>query len=139
MRIWLLLLCLSVAAGAAAGGVVGAEDRIDLDIRTLTSIDWEEGDELPEEIQELDGRLVVLKGYMRADQAHGLSEFLLVAAECACAGRPQVQHFVQVTLEDEEIDYRSSPVEIEGRLGVGVQRDEDGFIESLYRLPGRLY
>ena len=147
----LRLIAVLIPAAAAVAGpseVLAPERPLELsasldeveeiDILTLVSIEWTPGKELPAEIKALDGKTVILKGTMFGYTEKEVSEFLMVSAGCACAGRPQPHHFVDVTLKDERTGHRYGEIWVKGVLSVG-EVEEDGLVTSLYRLKGNLY
>jgi hypothetical protein len=95
--------------------------------------------ELPEEIVALDGRLIAIEGFMNPMMfdADGVSEFTLVADPqfCCFGATPQLNHFLYVTLADDERCefYSIVPLAVYGRLEIGPE-EEDGLVLSLYRL-----
>lgn len=102
----------------------------------------EEPPELPEEVRELDGKLVAIEGFMNplAFDARGVSEFTLVSDPtfCCFGTTPRIHHFVHVTLpEGERCDFHSMvPIAVFGRMSIG-EVEEDGFVLSLYRCEAR--
>ena len=114
------------------------EIPIDVDLLELTDIEYRPGDPLPAWIQELDGRRVRIAGYMHASTGQGADEFMLVTDSCVCGGQPQPHHFVDVSLDDEEVDYRPGMVEATGTFSAG-EVVEDGYVVSLFRLQADLF
>ena len=128
----LLILLLSMVCLAGA-----VDEAIEVDIRKLTEVDWKEGQELPKEIRELDGKEVVISGYMQEQFQDDRKTFLIVSDSCQCSGTPLHNHFVEITLEN-ETDYRTGQLTFKGKLSVG-EKEEDGFVTSLYRLEGEFF
>ena len=128
----LLILLLSMVSLAGA-----VDEAIEVDIRKLTEVDWKEGQELPKEIRELDGKEVVISGYMQEQFQDDRKTFLIVSDSCQCSGTPLPNHFVEITLEN-ETDYRTGQLTFKGKLSVG-EKEEDGFVTSLYRLEGSFF
>ncbi|MDP6540124.1 MAG: DUF3299 domain-containing protein [Planctomycetota bacterium] len=95
--------------------------------------------DLPEDVLALDGRLVAIEGFMNPMMfdADGVSEFTLVADPqfCCFGATPQLNHFLYVTLADDERCefYSIVPLAVYGRLSIGAE-EEDGLVLSLYRL-----
>lgn len=115
------------------------DDPIEVDILELTSIDYEEGKELPKKIRDLDGKKIVISGYMQSQPKKDVNQFLIVGNSCQCAGRPLVQHFVEVTLDDDKTTgYKPGQLTFIGTLEVGEVK-EDGFVKSIYRLKGDFF
>ena len=61
-----------------------------------------------------------------------VSAFRLVTDSCGCTGKPQVSHYVKVTLSGIDSEFLTHIVELEGTLSVG-EVEEDGFVTSIYR------
>ena len=127
-----LLACLLFATLA-----VIVDDPIEVDIMTLTKIDWQQGQELPKEIRELDGKTIVISGYMQSQFTDERETFLLVSDSCQCGGTPSPHHFIEVTLDD-KTEYKPGQLTFMGTLSVG-EVEEDGFVKSLYRLEGSFF
>ncbi len=116
------------------------DEPVAVDIWWLTDFQYEEGGQLPERIARLNGKPVVLTGYMHTFQKPQTGTFLMVDDGCACGGRPQVNRFVEVTLADDATTpYRPGLLDVSGVLEVKEKRDEDGFVVSLFRLKGEFY
>ena len=136
-------------SGADAGAVGGDSDHLgsglsldevtEVDIMTLTSIEWEPGAELPESITELSGKLVLIRGYMHMSITDETSRFPFVSDACQCVGRLMPHHFIDVHLGEDTTDPRPGQFEILGRMNIGERTDEDGFVTSLYRIRGRIF
>ena len=129
-----------LAPAPMSAPAVGAavEEPVEVDILDLTSIRWEPGDPLPKEIEDLDGKRVVIRGYMHQSITDETSEFPLVSDACQCTGNLMPHHFVQVDLGPRETDPIPGSFEVIGTLSVG-EVEEDGFVTSVYRLRGRIY
>ena len=141
-----LLLAAVLVAATSAGGAAAQEsspsatwnspsrlDAEEIDLTRLTSIDYEEGRPLPDSVTELDGKQVVVRGFMHNETSEGTHKFLLVGDGCGCDGTPLVHHFVEVDLGDDVTGYRPELLTVTGRLSVGELRD-DGYVVSVYRL-----
>ena len=130
MKSLALALCAVLSA-------VAVDDPIEVDIMTLTKIDWQPGKELPKEIRDLDGKTIVISGYMQSQFRDERKTFLLVSDSCQCSGTPSPHHFVEVTLDD-KTEYKPGQLTFMGTLSVG-EVEEDGFVKSLYRLEGSFF
>jgi hypothetical protein len=108
------------------------EEAVEVSIEKLTSIEYRPGQELPDEIAELDGKTVTIEGYMAIGTLEGVQKFELVPEPCEC-GRSKVQHFIDVTLTEGTTTFTPGRIELEGKLSVS-EVEEDGFVVSLYRL-----
>jgi hypothetical protein len=129
-----LLFALLALVALAARPVV---ETVEVDIQKLTSIDWQQGRELPKEIRDLDGREIVITGYMQSQSVKDTDTILIVSDSCQCTGTPLPNHFVRVKL-DKRTSYKPGQLTFIGKLSVGEEL-EDGFVSSLYRLEGRFF
>ncbi len=102
-------------------------------MQKLNNIEWDPGEEIPEEIKAYDGQRVEISGYMRNGTEEGASWFDLTDDSCGC-GTSKLQHFVRVTLTDGTTSFDPGELTLTGEFEVSEKEDEDGFIESLYRL-----
>ncbi len=125
------LLAGAVLCGGA-GPVVDDDDALAVEIVKLTSIDYRRGKDLPDDIQELDGKRIRIEGYMGIGTLEGVESFELLPEACEC-GRSKVQHFIDVTLTDGLTAYQPGRITIEGIFSAG-EVEEDGFVVSLYRM-----
>lgn len=127
------------AVPAASADAPFASDAIELDVRDLTTIDWEPGDPIPSDIERYDGRRVLIRGYMHQSVEGRTEQFPLVADSCQCADTLLPHHFVDIELE--RGDTRPIPGEFEvlGELSIGEVNDDDGFVVSIYRLEGEIF
>jgi len=143
VQISALGLCLSVVAPlvlvAPAGEAAAGLDAVELDVRDLTTIEWEVGDLLPESITKLDGKRVVIRGYMHMSVTDTTTRFPLVADSCQCADRLLPHHYIDVELKRGDTGPIPGEFEVLGKLSIGEVEDEDGFVVSLYRLSGEIY
>ena len=105
---------------------------VEVSILRLKNARYRRGRPLPEWVQELDGKKISLWGYMAIGTLEGLSEFELVPESCEC-GKSKVNHFVQVTLDDDVTRFIPGRITLEGTFSCG-EVEEDGFITSVYRL-----
>lgn len=133
------LSTLALAAGLAAAPAVDAfvEDPIpdeptEVSIEKLTSIEYRPGEDLPDDIAELDGKTVSIEGYMAIGTLEGVEKFELVPEPCEC-GRSKVQHFIDVTITEGTTTFKPGRIILEGKFSVS-EVEEDGFVVSLYRL-----
>ena len=95
-------------------------------------------DPFPEEIRKLHGKKVVVEGYMLPlrMQKGKISDFLLMPTVLACCFQDQVKmnEYVEVKKADGGPIKYSFSCKIVGKLEVGEDRDEDGYVTSLYRI-----
>ncbi|QDU65948.1 hypothetical protein [Engelhardtia mirabilis] len=119
--------------------VCALEEVTEVDIMTLTSIEWEPGADLPASITDLSGKLVLIRGYMHMSITEETSRFPFVSDACQCVGRLMPHHFIDVSLGEDTTEPKPGQFEILGRFNVGERTDEDGFVTSLYRIRGRVF
>lgn len=124
------LLGLATLAGARH---VQRDDVLPVSMQKLNNIEWEPGDEIPEEVSAYDGHEVEISGYMRNGTVEGQSWFDLIDDSCGC-GTGKLQHFVRVVLTEGTVSFSPSELTLTGSFEVSEKEDEDGFVESLYRL-----
>ena len=114
-------------------------ETVEISLAELTKIKYEPGQPLPKKIQELDGKDVVITGFMHPDTGYDVESFLLVSEGCACGASPQPNHFVEVTLNGDRTSRKRGELTFRGTFSVGEVLDDDGFVESLFRLEGDYY
>ena len=129
-----LLGILALATGTAPASQASVDDDpVEVSIQKLKNAKYEQGKPLPDEIQELDGKTIEIEGYMAIGTLEGVDTFELVPESCEC-GRSKVNHFVRVTISDGLTRYRPGRIKLTGKFSVSEVKDEDGFVESVYRL-----
>jgi hypothetical protein len=116
-----------------AGVMVEDDEVLDLSLQKLADIEYEPGDDIDKEILAYNGRTIRITGYMRTGTTEGETWFDLTNDSCGC-GTGKLQHFVRVTLEDDTTRFQPGELSLEGTFAVGEKEDEDGFVESIYRL-----
>ena len=129
----------AVADSSRAAQTLVVPETIEVSLSELTSIEYEPGKELPKKIRELDGKEVVITGVMHADTGYDVTEFWLVTESCECATSPEPHHFVEVTLTSGTTSRKRGEMSFKGIFSVGEVLDENGFVESLYRLEGDFF
>ncbi|QDU86034.1 hypothetical protein Pla163_31830 [Planctomycetes bacterium Pla163] len=131
----------SIPAGScpAASDPAALLDPVELDVRDLTSFEWEVGDPIPEDLLRYDGRRVIIRGFMYQGVEDVVDQFPLVAESCQCNERLLPHHFIDVTLKRGDTGPIPGEFEVLGKLSVGEVEDEDGFVVSLFRLKGEIY
>ncbi len=127
------LLPCALFCAAASGTVPGTGDVIEVSMIKLNNIEYEEGDPLPDWVVALDGEQVRISGFMRNGTLEGMSWFDLTNDSCGC-GTSKLQHFVRITLTDGTSTFTPQELNLEGTFEAGEVEDEDGFVESIYRL-----
>lgn len=143
LRPFFVLCALALAALAPAPALVAEAaptlDAIELDVRDLTSFEWEPGDPIPSDITRYDGRRVIVRGYMHQSVDSMVTQFPLVSDSCQCNERLLPHHFIDVELTRGETDLIPGEFEVIGKLSVGEEEDEDGFITRLFHLRGTIF
>jgi hypothetical protein len=124
---FLALLVLTPPLAAACGG---SEPPIEvLPLSALGAFEYREKMALGEDVTRWNGRRVRATGFMNpTTQARNLKTFLLVKdrASCCFGKRPQINHYVEVTLKDGlTADYTTDPVTVEGVFQVDDRWDGD--------------
>ena len=99
--------------------------------------------EYPESVADLDRNLVEIIGYMIAleyEDDGQVSEFMLVRdlAACCFGGMPRPDEWVHVKMAEGTGSnlFLMVPFSVTGRLAVGLQREEGGFLSSAFQLEG---
>ena len=127
------------ASGPASGPPAGALDDGDaLDWSILTAYEYADGlANLPESVKALDGKPVVLRGFLTPlyefDDIH---EFILVANHMSCCfGMPAgISGQIQVKIAGERgLPNTNEPLEVRGTFRV-VETKEQGYILSIFRV-----
>jgi hypothetical protein len=95
---------------------------------------------IPDEVKALDGKRVVIAGFMRPLTMHeGLvTSFLLLKSEpqCCMSGPPQLNEWVIVRMTSGGVkSLPEKPVAVCGKLSVGEHR-EDGRLRAIYVMDG---
>lgn len=106
----------------------------ELDLVELMNLSWREGRRLPRRYRDLDGLEVRVQGYMALGTPEGIESFQLTSDSCGCAGQIELTHFVEINMTDDLTSYRPDYLDLTGTMSVGIERDEDGFATSLFRL-----
>ena len=126
------LACAVLLAGSAISSAPG-DEAIPVSMQKLNGIEWEPGDEVPEDVAAYDGQRIEISGYMRNGTVEGERWFDLTNDSCGC-GTSKLQHFVRVTIEEGSVSFDPGELTLTGSFEVSEKEDEDGFVESLYRL-----
>lgn len=132
------LTTLAAAPAISDSAAPLVEPPIEIDVMELTGITWVVGDPLPPEVTRYNGKKVVINGYMHGSVTGDVSEFPLVSDACQCTGELQPHHFIDIDLGDGQTGPIPGSFEVIGRLKVSV-KEKDGFVQSVYRLRGRIY
>jgi len=138
------LVAIALALGASGAFVLAgtpgfdeitsADDGVlEVSMQKLNNVEYEPGDELPEEITALDGMRIQISGYMRNGTIEGETWFDLTNDSCGC-GTSKLQHFVRVSIKEGTTSFRAGELVLIGDFAVGEVEDEDGFVESIFRL-----
>lgn len=134
IRIPVLASALALTLGLSAGLASGLQDPepVEVSINELTSIEWKPGEDLPADVEDLDGEMISIEGYMALGTLEGTTKFELVPEPCEC-GRSKVSHFIDVTLKEGLVSYKPGRIILTGKFEAS-EVEEDGFIVSLFRL-----
>lgn len=108
------------------------EEVVEVSILRLKNLRYRQGRPLPAWVQKLDGKRVSIWGYMAVGTLEGLPKFELVPESCEC-GRSKLNHFVDVTLTDDQTRFIPGRITLEGTFYAS-ELEEDGFVTSLFRL-----
>lgn len=120
------------------GAAASSEDEPEkLDFQTLMDFEYEEGKELPKSIRDLDGKKVLLKGYMDTFTPENTRQFFMMSESCACNGEVKMNHFVDVSLTSQVTGYDPGLLTVVGTLSVGAV-EEDGFVISIFQIEGSI-
>src|SRR5690606_13844352 len=109
-----------------------------LSFEEISSWPYEEGLKgMPEPVRELDGRQVVMIGFMLPiDVVEDIKEFLLVQSLWACCfgTPPDINGIVRVVMKgDSRTDYQFDPIMVTGRFEIE-ETTEDGYCIDIYQL-----
>ncbi|MFT7667478.1 MAG: hypothetical protein ACI8X5_000157 [Planctomycetota bacterium] len=126
-------LFLHVLTGFSVLALGTGGEPIEVSMQKLNSIEWSPGDEIPVEVTQFDGERVEISGYMRNGTLEGESWFDLTNDSCGC-GTGKLQHFVRVSLSEGTTTFTPGEMTLTGAFEVSEKEDEDGFVESLYRM-----
>jgi hypothetical protein len=133
----LLLLAIGVPPGADAISEPLPAGHARVTWNQLGGFAYQEGAELPQEVQALGGRNVAIVGFMLTlGSSEQLTEFVLVESlwGCCFGSVPDVHQTIVVRLRPgSNADYSAAPLLVSGRLEAGEER-EGGFVTSVYRI-----
>jgi hypothetical protein len=133
----LLLLAIGVSAGADGINEPLPSGHARITWNQLGGFPYQEGAELPPEVQALGGQNVGIVGFMLTlGDTDQLSEFVLVESlwGCCFGSVPDVNQTILVRLRPEtNAEYSAAPQLVSGRLEAGEER-EGGFVTSVYRV-----
>jgi hypothetical protein len=106
---------------------------LEVSLQKLADIEYEPGDDIDKDVLVYNEQRVRITGYMRNGTTEGETWFDLTNDSCGC-GTSKLQHFVRVTMTEGKTHYDPAELDLTGVLEVGEVEDEDGFVESIYRL-----
>lgn len=123
----------NVEAALASG-----ESPLRLDIHDLGGWEFDERkkDPFPAHIRKLDGKQVVLRGFMLPDlDFENIKKFHLVRSlwGCCFGAPPGPNEIVRVTLEGKGVNYSYKTLEITGTFSLAFEMT-DGLLDDIYRL-----
>ncbi len=99
-----------------------------LDPQVLGNFEYKEKMELSADVMKWNNRRVRITGYINpTQQASGITNFLLVKDRSACCfgRRPQINHYIDVTLVKSKTNYSQDPITIVGTLKIEDRWDGD--------------
>jgi hypothetical protein len=132
-----LLLAVGASPGADGIDIPLPEGHERVSWNQLGGFVYQEGANLPSEVQALNGRRVGLPGFMLSSSDTAFpGEFILVESlwGCCFGSIPEVNQTILVRGRlGTAVDYTSGPLIVTGVLEVGEQRQQ-GFVSSLYRV-----
>ena len=110
-----------------------------IDFDLLSYYDYDpEADVIPEEVLELDGEIVELRGVMYygvEDPDRVTAFFLMPNHMICCYGTPRLNEYVEVGLAEGRVtQYVLNYYLVRGRLRVGAVRDDQDRVVCLYRI-----
>ena len=110
-----------------------------IDFDTLSAFDYDpEADIIPDEVLELDGKLVELRGvmYYAVEDADNVTDFFLMPNHMICCfGTPRLNEAVEVTQpKGKSTQYVLNYYLIRGKLEVGAVHNDQGAVICLYRI-----
>lgn len=133
----LLLLAIGVSAGADGIDEPLPPGHARVTWNQLGGFPYEEGAELPQEVQAIAGRDVGIVGFMLTlGDGEQLSELVLVESlwGCCFGNVPEVNQTILVRLRPgTSAEYSAAPQLVTGRLEAGEER-QGGFVTSVYRI-----
>lgn len=122
---------------ATSSAPIAVEDAREVSLLELANVEWTRGKKLPKEVRELKGKQVKLVGYMALDTEEGQRSFRMSYESCSCS-TAKVTHFVKVTLpEGQETKFEPGLIEVVGKFYPGAKYDDDGFVDSVYRVSAK--
>jgi hypothetical protein len=118
-------------------GKISGVDRI-LTFEEISSWPYEEALlGMPQQIKKLDGRNVLMTGFMLPiDEVEDIKEFLLVESlwSCCYGQPPDINGIVRVVMKgDARIDYQFDPIKVTGQFKVEATF-EDGYCVDIFQL-----
>lgn len=122
------------APSATTLAPVFASEAQEVSLLELANVEWQKGKELPKEIQDLKGEKVKLVGYMALDTEEGQDSFRMSYESCSCS-TAKVTHFVKVKMPKGKVTtFQPGLIEVVGTFYPGPKYDEDGFVDSVFRV-----
>ena len=126
-------LSLLISAFAVLGAAPIGDEATEVSMLRLNNVEYTVGDPLPDWVTALDGKSISISGYMRNGTIEGEGWFDLTNDNCGC-GTSNLPHFVRVTIEEGKTSFTPTELQLVGTFAAGEVEDEDGFVESVFRL-----
>jgi hypothetical protein len=127
-------------------GIVKTGDIYELNLKAMSLFEIDQhnarDEDIPSRWREMDGKKVALIGEIWQPDGVGPTgshsfQLCYSIANCCFGGPRKIQHFVFASLPNDlpgaQVAVNES-ARVEGTLHVSVQRDPDGFIQSIYRI-----
>jgi len=117
-------------------GALLADEPIKTSFSELAGFDYTEGMELPDEVTDLDEKVVTLTGFMKREfpGVGPVNQFLLINDSCGCDGTPMLHEIVFCMLpEGVTMEPKPGVVRVTGTLYVGEEKEE-GIVIMLYQM-----
>lgn len=139
------------ADAALSGGVKQRGDFLDVDLKAISTFEFDQKygriEDIPEKWRALDGKKVIMRGEMTPDgfSVQGMNqhfELVYSVSKCCMSGPIKIQHFVQAQVPQNRLDmlhrfaneWEGGAIEVRGTLTVKVTRDENDKITGVYHV-----
>lgn len=130
------MFALRALALAFLGLLPGGDDPVPTSFTVLAGFEFKPGEALPQEVTDLDAKLVRIQGFMQPeiDGETDVETFLLINDACGCDGTPKLNEIVYCVMpEGQRAKIVPGVVRVIGTLYVGEDK-EDGEVIGIYYL-----